>query len=316
MATPLPSVTVSPLDAARAAYRHTRSQLFPIRPEKWLVLGLLAFLDQCGRTFRGGGGSSGGGDGHGGPGEWPPDVSHLGAALQRASEWLAAHATLVALGAVLGLLVFGVVAAVVLWVNARGVFMYADAVATGRAEVSRPWRQHAAAASSYFAWSLGITLAVAFTVLFAGGLVLVTVFAFAAGRLQGTGGWLMLAGMVPVLVLLALALPLLALAGLALRDFVAPLQLATGLPCGGAARLLESLVVAQPGAFVLYLLLKLLVVVATGLVVVIGGCLTCCVGFLPIVMQTVFQPLFHFERSLSLMLLRQMGHDVAARLAP
>ena len=282
------------------------------------MLGLLAFLDQCGRAFRGGGGSSGGGHGHGpgGPGGWPPDFGDVAAWLQRASEWLAAHATLIALGAVLGLLVFGVVAAVVLWVNARGVFMYADAVATGRAEVSRPWRQHATAASSYFGWSLGITFAVVFTLLFAAGLVVVTVFAFVAGRLQGTGGWLILAAMVPVLVLLALALPLLALAGLALRDFVAPLQLATGLPCGDAARLLESLVVAQPGAFVLYLLLKLLVVVATGLVVVIGGCLTCCLGFLPVVMQTAFQPLFHFERGLSLMLLRQLGYDVAARLAP
>jgi hypothetical protein len=318
MATLPPSVTVSPVDAARAAYHHTRSQLFPIRLEKWLVLGLLAFLDQCGRAFRGGGGSSGGGDGHGpgGPGGWPPDLGHVGARVQQASEWLAAHAALVALGAVAGLLVFGVVAAVVLWLNARGVFMYADAVATGRAEVSRPWRQHAAAASSYFGWSLGITFAMVFTLLFAGGLVAVTVFAFFADRLQGTGGWLILAAMIPVLVLLGLALPLLALAGLALRDFVAPLQLATGLPCGAAARLLESLVVAQPGAFVLYLLLKVLVVVASGLVVVIGGCLTCCFGFLPVVMQTVFQPLFHFERALSLMLLRQMGYDVAARLAP
>jgi len=315
MATPPPPVTVSPVDAARAAYHHTRSQLFPIRFERWLVLGFLAFLDQCGRAFRGGGGSSGGGNGHG-PGGWPPDFAQVGAWLQRASEWLAAHAALIALGAVLGLLVFGVVAAVVLWVNARGVFMYTDAVATGRVEVSRPWRQHADAASSYFGWSLGITFALVFTFLFAFGLVVVTVFAFVGGRLQGTGGGLILAAMVPVLVLLALAFPLLALAGLALRDFVAPLQLATGLPCGGAARLLESLVVAQPGAFVLYLLLKLLVVVATGLVVVIGGCLTCCLGFLPVVMQTVFQPLFHFERALSLMLLRQMGYDVAARLAP
>ena len=318
MATPPPSVTVSPVDAARAAYHHTRSQLFPIRLEKWLVLGLLAFLDQCGRAFRGGGGSSGGGGGHGpgGPGGWPPDLGHVGARVQQASEWLAAHATLVALGAVAGLLAFGVVAAVVLWLNARGVFMYADAVATGRAEVRRPWRQHAAAASSYFGWSLGITFAMVFTLLFAGGLVVATVFAFFAGRLQGTGGWLILAAMIPVLVLLGLALPLLALAGLALRDFVAPLQIATGLPCGAAARLLESLVVAQPGAFVLYLLLKVLVVVATGLVVVIGGCLTCCLGFLPVVMQVVFQPLFHFERALSLMLLRQMGYDVAARLVP
>jgi hypothetical protein len=318
MATPPPSVTVSPVDAARAAWQHTRSQLFPVRPEKWLVLGLLAFLDQCGRAFRGGGGSSSRGNGHGpgAPGAWPPDFGEVAAWLQRASEWLAAHATLIALGAVLGLLVFGLVAAIVLWVNARGVFMYADAVATGRVEVSRPWRQHAAAASSYFGWSLGITFAIVFTLLFACGLVVVTVFAFVAGRLQGTNGWLVLAAMLPVLALLALALPLLALAGLALRDFVAPLQLATGLPCGPAARLLETLVIAQPGAFVLYLLLKLLVVVATGLIVVIGGCLTCCLGFLPVVMQTLFQPLFHFERGLSLMLLRQMGYDVASRLAP
>ena len=112
---------------------------------------------------------------------------------------------------------------------------------------------------------------------------------------------------------LALALPLLGLAGVALRDFVAPLQISTGLPCGQAARLLESLVLAQPGAFVLYLILKLLVVVGTGLVVAIIGCLTCCLGFLPVVMQVLFQPLFHFERSLSLMLLRQMGYDVAGR---
>ena len=182
MASPPPSVTVSPVDAARAAYHHTRSQLFPIRVEKWLVLGLLAFLDQCGRAFRGGGGSTGGGNGHGtgGPGGWPPDLGQVSTWLQRASEWLAAHAALLALGAVLGLLVFGVVAAAVLWVNARGVFMYADAVATGRAEVSRPWRQHAAAASSYFGWSLGITFAIVFTMLFAGGLVVVTVFALAA----------------------------------------------------------------------------------------------------------------------------------------
>jgi hypothetical protein len=317
MASPPLPVTVSPVDAARAAYHHTRSQLFPIRLEKWLVLGLLAFLDQCGRAFRGGGGSTGGGNGHGtgGPGGWPPDLDQVSAWLQRASEWLAAHATLLALGTVLGLLAFGVVAAVVLWVNARGVFMYADAVATGRAEVSRPWRQHAAAASSYFGWSLGITFAIVFTMLIAGGLVVATVFAFVAGRLQGTGGWLILAAMLSVLILVALGLPLLALAGLALRDFVAPLQLATGLPCGDAARLLESLIVRQPGAFAVYLLLKLLVVVATGLVVVIGGCLTCCLGFLPIVMQTAFQPLFHFERGLSLMLLRQLGYDVAARLA-
>jgi hypothetical protein len=32
-------------------------------------------------------------------------------------------------------------------------------------------------------------------------------------------------------------------------------------------------------------------------------------------MQTVFQPFFFFERAWSVVLLRQMGHDVAGRLS-
>jgi len=33
-----------------------------------------------------------------------------------------------------------------------------------------------------------------------------------------------------------------------------------------------------------------------------------------VVMQTVFQPLFYFERAFPLFLLRQMGHDLPGRL--
>jgi hypothetical protein len=287
--------------------------LFPIRLERWIALGLLAFLDQCGRTFRGGGGPGGGGRFQPDEHPWPADTGDWLGWVQRAGDWLAAHAAAVAIGAVALVLVFALVAAVVLWLNARGVFLYADAVATGRTDLGRAWREHGPAASSYFGWSLGISLAGLFAVLLGAGLAATTALAFVSGRLAGTGGWLAVAAMVPVLILLALALPLLALAALALRDFVAPLQLATGLPCGAAARLLESLALAQPGAFVLYLLLKLLVVIATGVVVAIGGCLTCCLGFLPVVLQTVFQPLFHFERGISIELLRQMGYDAAAR---
>jgi hypothetical protein len=302
----------SPIDAARAAWDRTRAALFPIRIEKWLVLGLLAFLDQCGRTFRGGGGPGGGSrfesEGppwHPGPGDWTAWV-------QRASEWLSAHAALVAVGTVAAVVAFALVAAVVLWFNARGVLMYADAVATGRTDLGRLWREHARAASSYFGWSLGLSLAGLFALLLGVGLAATAVLAFVSGRLAGSGGWLAAAALAPVVLLLFLALPVVGLAALALRDFVAPLQLATGLPCGAAARVLESLAIAQPGAFVLYLLVKLVVVVASGVVIAVGGCLTCCLGFLPVVMHAVFQPLFHFERGISIELLKQMGYDAAA----
>jgi hypothetical protein len=312
MATAAPRPAPSPVDAARDAWDSTRQALFPIRVEKWLALGLLAFLDQCGRTFRGGGGPGGADAPLGDGGPWDLDPGDWPGWLQRAGDWLAAHAAAVAIGTLAAVLVFAAVAAVVLWLNARGVFMYVDAVATSRTDLARQWREHGPAASSYFGWSLAISLAGLFLVLFAAGLVVTTILGFASGRLTGSGGWLAGAAMVPVLALLALALPVLGLAALALRDFVAPLQIATGLPCAAAARLLEALVIAQPGAFVLYLLLKLVVVIVSGIVVAIGGCLTCCLGFLPIVLQTVFQPLFHFERGLSIALLRQMGYDAAA----
>lgn len=319
MATPVPSASVSPVDALRDAFAHTRRELFPVRFEKWLVLGLLAFLDQCGRSFRGGGGVGGRGHGHGPAsetGSWAggPDGGEVIAWIQRAAEWLSAHAALVAGAVITGVLVLAVLAALVLWLNARGVFMYLDDVVSARWDVARPWRQHADAAASYFGWSLGISLAMLFIVLLLVGIVATAAIAVATGRVQGSGAWLAAAATTPVLLLLALALPCLVLASVALRDFVAPLQIATGLPAGAAARLLEALVLAHPGAFVLYLLLKIVVGVASGIVIALLGCLTCCIAFLPVVMQVVFQPLFFLERAFPVFLLGQLGYDVRARL--
>ncbi len=317
MATASPAASaVSVTDAARDAIEHTRRNLFPVRVEKWLLLGFLAFLDQCGRTLNGGGGG-GGGDGH--PGDWPDDAAGLGQELTRAintaTTWLSAHAVEVTLGVILGLVAIAGILAVVLWINSRGTFMYLDNVASGRAEIGRPWSQHAAPAHSYFGWRFALSLATVFVVLFGAGLVAVAAVAFVRGRLEGAAGGAAALALLPVLLLLLLALPLLVLASVALRDFVAPLQLATGLPCGPAARVLESLVTQHPGAFVIYLLLKMVFSVGVGLVIFVGGCLTCCIGFLPVVMQVLFQPLFYFERSWSLFVLKQMGVDLPGQLA-
>ena len=65
----------------------------------------------------------------------------------------------------------------------------------------------------------------------------------------------------------------------------------------GLAVVLEGLIVAYPGAFLVNLLLKLVFMVGMGVIVVVGGCLTCCLGVLPIVLPTLFQSLFFFERA-------------------
>ncbi len=77
-----------------------------------------------------------------------------------------------------------------------------------------------------------------------------------------------------------------------------------------------ALLRTQPGVFVVYVLLKIAFSFVAGIVVLLAGCLTCCCAFLPVVSQTVLQPIFYFERAWSLCLLRQLGHDVFRGDAP
>jgi hypothetical protein len=330
MASPTPAAPrISPFEAARGALEHTKRYLFPFRFEKWLVLGFLAFLDQCGRGGYWGPHAQWNADGHShrhlaaalrrwagaDAGAGPGPAGDLAEALRGAFGWASAHAGWLVAAAVFGLVLALALAALVTWINARGTFMYLDDVATGRADIVRPWRQHAARADSYFAWRFGLGVLALGLVAGVIALLVAVGHGYAYGRLGGVSGAAIGLALAPVFVILAFAIPLIVLMGIALRDFVAPLQVSAGVTCGEAIRIFEGLLVAQPGAFVLYLLMKIGVVVVTGLAIVVGGCLTCCIGFIPIVMHVVFQPFFFFERAWSVVLLRQMGHDVAGRLA-
>jgi len=113
--------------------------------------------------------------------------------------------------------------------------------------------------------------------------------------------------LVPVFFLLLLAGGVFAMA---LRDFVAPLQMFTGTSCGPAVRILAGLVRTHPVPFLLYVLLKVVFEVAQGVLIVCAACLTLCCILLPVVTQTALQPLFFFERAWSLFVLRQMGYDL------
>jgi hypothetical protein len=293
----------SPIDAATEAYAHTGRHLFPFRFERWLALGLVAFLDQCGRggigggfpggpgpIFRDSGGSTGGGNG---------GLGEIGA-------WIAAHVSLVVGLAALGIALVLALAALVLWINSRATFVYIDDVATGRAEIAAPWRAHAAPAWSYFGWRFGIMLGAFALILTFVGLGVAAVL-----TLQDSG-WAMAAALLVLVPALIVLLVGAALLSVALRDFVAPIQMAAGVGCGPAMRILWALVRAHPLAFFLYVVLKVVFSIAMGIVVFVGGCLTCCCLLIPVVTQTALQPLFYFERAWPLYLLRQMGHDLVS----
>jgi hypothetical protein len=299
-------LTISPLDAAQQALTYTRRQLFPFRFERWLALGVVAFLDQCGRTQAGFSTRFPMGlpEPHGG-GEGPSAEG-----ISTAAAWLGAHVMLVMAIAAVALVVILCFTALVLWINSRGVFMYLDNVATGRSDVSRPWREHAEKADSYFAWSFGLTLGA-----LTGGIVLLVPAALVILRMvQGSGGFHFSAGVVTTLVVLGglffIFVLVFALATLALRDFVAPIQMKTGMSCGAAIGVVLGLLRLHPGAFAVYVLLKVVYALVLAFVVMVAACVTCCCALVPIVTQTLLQPAFYFERAWSVFLLRPLGYDL------
>ena len=222
--------------------------------------------------------------------------------------WFTAHlAVIVAVAAAL-LAFIVLVAAVVLWIGSRATFVYIDDVASGRAEITRPWKAHAEKAQSYFAWRFGLAAALLASM---GVLVMAGVSAALLIAHGGAAGAVLGALIFVVLVPTFFIVLVLGGAGaLALRDFVAPLQMHTGQPCGMAVRRLMELVRAHPVPFLLYGVLKIAFEAARGMVLVLAACLTLCCILLPVVTQTALQPIFFFERAWSLFFLRQMGHDV------
>jgi hypothetical protein len=295
---------ISALDAAQQAVQHTRRHLFPFQFDRWLALGFVAFLDQCGRTQSGFSnrlpswthGKQGGGGAEG-----PAEV------LNQAGAWLAAHVMVVMAIAAVALVLFLCLTALVLWLNSRGIFMYVDNVSTGRADVARPWREHADKADSYFAWSFGLTVGA----LTAGIVLLVTAALVGIRMARGAGS--MAAGVVALVALLGMLLVLVlvaSLASLALRDFVAPLQMKMGGSCGAAIDVFLGLLRAHGGTFAIYVLLKIVFAMVMGVALLVAACVTCCCALIPVVTQTVLQPAFYFERAWGLCLLRQLGYDL------
>ena len=78
-------------------------------------------------------------------------------------------------------------------------------------------------------------------------------------------GYQLVAALLVLVTLLLLLIVASALLSVALRDFAAPIQMAAGVGCGAALRLVAALVRAHPLAFFLYIVLKVVFGFAQGM---------------------------------------------------
>lgn len=296
-------VPISFLAPASRAWQRMAGILFrPFDLRTWLVLGFTAWLAGLG-SHGGGGGANASVRGEGSAGDVEQSATE-------AWNQLATHPFWFAL-AILGCFVLLLVIVVVLWLSSRGKFMFLDNVVHRRARVVDPWKRFRRHGNSLFFFTLAAFAVVAF------------LFGGAALTIAGTVGFGVLtdldspARLVPF-VLAATVFAVLALfmafAVFCLEAFVVPLMHRYDLGAIEAWRRFLALFGQSPGPFLACGLLVLVAGAGVVVAIVYFGLLTCCLGFLllmvPYVGSVVMLPVSVLYRGFTLEFLAQFDPEL------
>ena len=290
----------------------------PFNIGTWFAFGLMFALQSCvegGGTssFRipdlGNHGSSGSGSSSGNPSSDAIMNVLPGDLLARAGLPAIGTAELVLIGLVFLVVVIPLVL-LFQWLGSRGQMMSIRAVATGEADVGGAWNATRASGGRMFKFHLAVAalmLVVVVPLVGAGAALLIPVLRDEA-RVDG---------LLPLL--LPLCLPgLLALVPFAIvrslaRNFVAPIMLKHDIGAREAWKRFWAIGKDHVGSLVVFWLVGFAFAIGAAIASVIGGLLTCCLGFLPILHQTVMAPYYVFERAWTLEILASMSPDFDVR---
>ena len=259
------------LEPLQAAWdRMVRILFRPFDLNKWLVVGFAAWL----ATLTDGGVSF-----PTGIGDWG-SVSQAGEEASREMGELGGCIVAAIVVAVVLVLAFIVL---VLWIEARGEFVFLDDVVHDRTAIAEPWRSFAPQGNSLFLWRLGFVLAVLVAMA-----VIWTPFISVAVR-TGDGD----PGPLFVVLLIAAILATLVVAFAAmvvsflLESFVIPLMYRDRLRTNEAWRRILPLIKANAGPFLLCGLVVLGLHLVLGAAVAVLIIATCCIAAIPLIVPYV-----------------------------
>jgi len=209
------------------------------------------------------------------------------------------------------LILFGLVFAVALaWLSSRGEFMFLDNVVHRRAKVSQPWREFGGLADSLFLWRIGVQILGGILALAMVVPALLTIIPIVEG-----GAWrglgimaAVLLGFVGVLVGFAAAL-----INFWTDQFVVPIMYKRRVTILEGWRQFLPLLRARPLPMVLFALFFLVLSIAVGLVVMVAGLVTCCVGWIllsiPYIGTVIMLPIYVTGRAFGPEFLAQFGDE-------
>ncbi len=294
------------MDAVSASIDRTRTMLFePFDFERWLTFGVIAFLD----VFLAGGGLSRSGARFSGQGQGGSQSSPN---LDGAAEWLGENAVYIVLIAVPIVLIALAIHVGLMYVGCRGQIMFVRSVSMNGGKLGDHWSAVKHPAWSLFLFRLGL---LAVWLVFV--LVLILFFLIAIGVQGGfRSGEALLYTLIPFGLVVVAGGVVLALIQVLLRAFVVPLMWARDLSCTEAWQVFIPLAKANVGSVIGFILIKIAYSIGFSIATLFVGCLTCCIGLLPVVHHTLFAPFYVFDRAFPMEMLAMSREDDGKLFAP
>jgi hypothetical protein len=191
--------------------------------------------------------------------------------------------------------------------RARGKFIFLDGVANDRAAIAEPWHRLAPQANSYFRFQL--LLAALMLVWFVALGVALYAIALPDIRAQQIGG-ATIAAIVIGSMLAFLVVLLFGIVNAVADDFLIPLMYLRATSIVPAWReFREKLVPGNVGSIALFYGMRIVIGIATTVLMSMMGCALCFIAVLPYLGTVLFLPIYVFQRNYSLYFLRQFGPD-------
>ncbi len=205
-----------------------------------------------------------------------------------------------------GAIVVIAIVLVLLWLNARGRFMFTDCIVRNRGAIVAPWHEFRPEGNRYFLLQVIISFC---STLLAGGLVILFLLRW---------HWKTVIVPLPILILLGVTFFLVALVIALIMKFTVPVMYRRR--CGATEAFGEvwRLIVANPGVFILFGLFYILLYIAAAMIGCIAACITCCLAAVPYLGTVILLPLVMFLYTYPLCFIRQFGdpYDVWAGVSP
>ena len=279
------------------AFELTKKILFqPFDLTKWFVIGFPAWLATY---FSGGGGFNYNRGFNKNDWNWKAHTFGPNFSMHDMPPWVI---PVVIVGALLVITLI----VLMLWLNARGRFMFTDCIVRNRGAVAVPWRECRAEGNGFFLFQLVVTMC---SMVIFGGLALIFVL-----------GWHWNNPLLPLslLILIGLAFFLIALVVSLIVKFMVPVMYRQRCDALAAFRQVWTLITANLGIFILFALFYLVIAIAAAMIGGLAACFTCCIAAIPYIGTVILLPVVMCLFAFPLCFVRQFGdpYDVWAVVRP